>query len=689
MLGDIHGIVQAAVGAAMAQHNQENQQLRKENNALAEENNALAERLKSLKVTDGSNKTSKPVGRRTNKSSKQPQSAKVAGNPSVPLKTPDKKKTRAAHQPHRATHQGENKYTKEKKNPGSLGQELDRKAISHARGRLRKARVSFAKNHNLPKRYKRVLADLSAHSDDEYNDQHSCYIIKTVAFRSANANKFFRRLDEEMKKEYEGPRDQRRIRRVPDVPQPSIFKALPKQLPLDFFDPTWFNNSMASRKRKAADVMSAAFLPDADKSLLGTVQAIESMTDEDFNEKYLLKCQKLYDITHAFYISEDEEEDIDNDDGESEVLVLGESRNTSDEDNLDDEDMDYDDANEQVEDQDGGNDERNEDEDHGDEARAQRYQMMVLDDANCSLCHGARGFQPKRIRVFKKDLVQFLKEIDSSIHLPSSISKKGLIQLVEKRLGRGSFCGPCHESNLATAQQQSSSRNHSEHSLYLTSDVGMTSIPAADPQSGKPPSIKPRKSPSIEQVKQTSVITSNLVATSPTPQPSNNTTAASRPIFIDPPRTGSRKVSFIVYPSSLTSDDDYVRAAITRMNVGRQWCYLEPKDPNVEPTISRLQVGREWCYIQQGQAGIISNPKYPNRTTHLPDYHQPHPENIVEIHNELTVPGAFPIQIDSLIYPPSHSFTEVTSATNYLSDRFQDVVLMFCNLSKQIFVLGK
>ncbi|KAH9451449.1 hypothetical protein Pst134EA_025403 [Puccinia striiformis f. sp. tritici] len=562
MLGDIHGIVQAAVGAAMAQHNQENQQLRKENNALAEENNALAERLKSLKVTDGSNKTSKPVGRRTNKSSKQPQSAKVAGNPSVPLKTPDKKKnTGSASTPQSDSSRGgnpnrmmmedvpesflktrdciythirilwdmmeekaipkipdmntlkefqqrfanadqiaaaaensaspvlitegevttlrdlkmgqiivskkiihvedfffkytkavlarlgirkwapdledspdslyneacrvaaiksfrqiavngaykfancnlqflndfdlliraynhyvfflsKNKYTKEKKNPGSLGQELDRKAISHARGRLRKARVSFAKNHNLPKRYKRVLADLSAHSDDEYNDQHSCYIIKTVAFRSANANKFFRRLDEEMKKEYEGPRDQRRIRRVPDVPQPSIFKALPKQLPLDFFDPTWFNNSMASRKRKAADVMSAAFLPDADKSLLGTVQAIESMTDEDFNEKYLLKCQKLYDITHAFYISEDEEEDIDNDDGESEVLVLGESRNTSDEDNLDDEDMDYDDANEQVEDQDGGNDERNEDEDHGDEARAQRYQMMVLDDAN-------------------------------------------------------------------------------------------------------------------------------------------------------------------------------------------------------------------------------------------------------------------------------------------------------------------
>ncbi|KAI9631432.1 hypothetical protein KEM48_014407 [Puccinia striiformis f. sp. tritici PST-130] len=336
---------------------------------------------------------------------------------------------------------------------------------------------------------------------------------------------------------------------------------------------------------------------------------------------------------------------------------------------------------------------------------------------------GPEDFNPRGSRVFKKDLVQFLKEIDSSIHLPSSISKKGLIQLVEKRLGRASVAPA---TSRILRQRSNSPVLEITPSTVSTSpsDVGMTSIPAADPQSGKPPSIKPRKSPSIEQVKQTSVITSNLVATSPTPQPSNNTTAASRPIFIDPPRTGSRKVSFIVYPSSLTSDDDYVRAAITRMNVGRQWCYLEPKDPNVEPTISRLQVGREWCYIQQGQAGIISKSEIPTTpesavavgsiyywdpkddTKHsifsdcsrpnlltgqltIPDYHQPHPRNIVEIHNELTVPGAFPIQIDSLIYPPSHSFTEVTSATNYLSDRFQDVVLMVCNLSKQIFVLGK
>ncbi|POW00290.1 hypothetical protein PSHT_13116 [Puccinia striiformis] len=236
---------------------------------------------------------------------------------------------------------------------------------------------------------------------------------------------------------------------------------------------------------------------------------------------------------------------------------------------------------------------------------------------------GPEDFNPRGSRVFKKDLVQFLKEIDSSIHLPSSISKKGLIQLVEKRLGRASVAPA---TSRILRQRSNSPVLEITPSTVSTSpsDVGMTSIPAADPQSGKPPSIKPRKSPSIEQVKQTSVITSNLVATSPTPQPSNNTTAgkylilppthfgaASRPIFIDPPRTGSRKVSFIVYPSSLTSDDDYVRAAITRMNVGRQWCYLEPKDPNVEPTISRLQVGREWCYIQQGQAGIISKSEIP------------------------------------------------------------------------------
>ncbi|KAH9451448.1 hypothetical protein Pst134EA_002529 [Puccinia striiformis f. sp. tritici] len=294
---------------------------------------------------------------------------------------------------------------------------------------------------------------------------------------------------------------------------------------------------------------------------------------------------------------------------------------------------------------------------------------------------GPEDFNPRGSRVFKKDLVQFLKEIDSSIHLPSSISKKGLIQLVEKRLGRASVAPA---TSRILRQRSNSPVLEITPSTVSTSpsDVGMTSIPAADPQSGKPPSIKPRKSPSIEQVKQTSVITSNLVATSPTPQPSNNTTAA-----------------------------------ITRMNVGRQWCYLEPKDPNVEPTISRLQVGREWCYIQQGQAGIISKSEIPttpesavavgsiyywdpkDNTKHsiFSDCSRPNllsectekidqwsiidasdaasepdnspspiitnhtPENIVEIHNELTVPGAFPIQIDSLIYPPSHSFTGMSN----------------------------
>ncbi|KAI9622813.1 hypothetical protein KEM48_009746 [Puccinia striiformis f. sp. tritici PST-130] len=318
---------------------------------------------------------------------------------------------------------------------------------------------------------------------------------------------------------------------------------------------------------------------------------------------------------------------------------------------------------------------------------------------------GPEDFNPRGSRVFKKDLVQFLKEIDSSIHLPSSISKKGLIQLVEKRLGRASVAPA---TSRILRQRSNSPVLEITPSTVSTSpsDVGMTSIPAADPQSGKPPSIKPRKSPSIEQVKQTSVITSNLVATSPTPQPSNNTTAA-----------------------------------ITRMNVGRQWCYLEPKDPNVEPTISRLQttdirklidnhvfpisvqatpesavaVGSiyYWDPKDNTKHSIFSDCSRPNLLSECtekvdqwsiidasdaasepdnspsPIITNHTPENIVEIHNELTVPGAFPIQIDSLIYPPSHSFTEVTSATNYLSDRFQDVVLMVCNLSKQIFVLGK
>ncbi|KNE87937.1 hypothetical protein PSTG_18669, partial [Puccinia striiformis f. sp. tritici PST-78] len=111
---------------------------------------------------------------------------------------------------------------------------------------------------------------------------------------------------------------------------------------------------------------------------------------------------------------------------------------------------------------------------------------------------GPEDFNPRGSRVFKKDLVQFLKEIDSSIHLPSSISKKGLIQLVEKRLGRASVAPA---TSRILRQRSNSPVLEITPSTVSTSpsDVGMTSIPAADPQSGKPPSIKPRKSPSIEQ----------------------------------------------------------------------------------------------------------------------------------------------------------------------------------------------
>ncbi|KAI9600941.1 hypothetical protein H4Q26_000735 [Puccinia striiformis f. sp. tritici PST-130] len=306
-------------------------------------------------------------------------------------------------------------------------------------------------------------------------------------------------------------------------------------------------------------------------------------------------------------------------------------------------------------------------------------------------------FNPRGSCVYKKDLVKFLKEIDSSIHLRSSISKEGLIQLVEQRLGKASV--PPATSQIL--QQRSNSpvlEIIPDTVLTSPSVASVASIPAVDPQPGGSPFIELSESPSIKQVKQTT---------------RNDTTAASRPIFIDPPCTGSRKVSFIVYPSSVSPDDNYVRTAITRMNVGRQWCYLEPIDPNVKPTISRLQVGREWCYIQQGQAGIISKAKIPTTpksavelgsiyywdpkddTRHsiltecsqidplfesgekidqwsmidasdavsergsLPSsiINNNTPNNIVELPHEPIVPGAFPTQLDSLIYPPSHSFT--------------------------------
>ncbi|KAI9607443.1 hypothetical protein H4Q26_005965 [Puccinia striiformis f. sp. tritici PST-130] len=73
-----------------------------------------------------------------------------------------------------------------------------KKEIQHNRNNLRKARYTFAVNNQYPEQYCEILERISAHSDDEKEEGNKFYTIKTLPYRSKNANKFFRRLDIDM-----------------------------------------------------------------------------------------------------------------------------------------------------------------------------------------------------------------------------------------------------------------------------------------------------------------------------------------------------------------------------------------------------------------------------------------------------------------------------------------------------------
>ncbi|KNZ52065.1 hypothetical protein VP01_3706g2, partial [Puccinia sorghi] len=297
-----------------------------------------------------------------------------------------------------------NRYEREKKEIGKFRADEERKVIARARdrvsyvldlcqfvcllthwtGQLRDTRLKFALAQRLPKRYQRMISDVNAHSDDEYNPSKGCYYIKTLKFRSENATRFFRRLDAAMlvSDELEQKRVQRRKRIPSPRPAASIFSKPPKGLPLDFYDPDWFNNLLPQQRIDVADTRQVALLPDATQSLQGKQVASEKLTDKQFNAKFFDQLSAPYDLTHEIENNDDEEETDDEDDGSyvgEEIDLDNTSGSGDDEDTYEEADQEDKDFVEEVMDgdEDGNYDEYDEEEE---DARDQRYNDMVLDE---------------------------------------------------------------------------------------------------------------------------------------------------------------------------------------------------------------------------------------------------------------------------------------------------------------------
>ncbi|KAG0147213.1 hypothetical protein CROQUDRAFT_91657 [Cronartium quercuum f. sp. fusiforme G11] len=207
-------------------------------------------------------------------------------------------------------------YKKETKEEGKNAKDDQKK--------LKNARFKHGVANDYPRRYLDILADIDAHSDDEWQPNLGFYVGKTLKYRSKKANEFIVCVDEEMLKsdQIEGKCTQHCHRHQPKTPIMSSLACPPKNFPLDFFSPAYFNDIPASKKTIITNTQQVVFLPKPKLSFRPVSQEDEKLSDKKFTNKYWESATVDYDLSHEIGRSDNSSEDSDD---EGDKSYCGES----------------------------------------------------------------------------------------------------------------------------------------------------------------------------------------------------------------------------------------------------------------------------------------------------------------------------------------------------------------------------
>ncbi|MBW0536193.1 hypothetical protein O181_075908 [Austropuccinia psidii MF-1] len=170
--------------------------------------------------------------------------------------------------------------------------------------------LDFAILQKFPKRYRKIIEDIGSHSDDEVHEKKELYVIKRLHYCSNKANIFFRKLDQAISEYNKNMKitSHMRTRVHPKITIMSTNVAPPKGLPIDFYNPKWFNKLSMLEKHRIADSDNVAFLPDPQDLLQAKRNPDEKLSDKQFNKKYRELVIGAYDLSET---EEDAEEDKD------------------------------------------------------------------------------------------------------------------------------------------------------------------------------------------------------------------------------------------------------------------------------------------------------------------------------------------------------------------------------------------
>ncbi|PPQ76393.1 hypothetical protein CVT24_007927 [Panaeolus cyanescens] len=182
------------------------------------------------------------------------------------------------------------RYVRELANPGANAEQDEDNTVMQNRLRLAKARKTFAIKSGYPKRYL-PLFTAKATSDDERADDNATqgsrpvFWIKRRPERSTWAERFICKFEEQRHEFHEHAPGKKRMDRIRIIPPPSKrlvspFKRLPKDMPLDYFDPVYFNERTPRLRSLIADQETMVFLPNIEETFQRP--ELEEMKNQDF-----------------------------------------------------------------------------------------------------------------------------------------------------------------------------------------------------------------------------------------------------------------------------------------------------------------------------------------------------------------------------------------------------------------------
>ncbi|PPQ99841.1 hypothetical protein CVT24_009635 [Panaeolus cyanescens] len=206
-------------------------------------------------------------------------------------------------------------YKKDKRDPGRVTELVGQSSVYTFRNRLSASRIKYLQSLSFPERLQKICTPKATSDDEEDTDSNGRKIYKARSRpeRSVVATTLVRWIDEQIEKTAKmggRMRSNRRVRVIPP-PQdqnPTRFPTLPRNMPIDYFDPVYFNTEIPlSLRPQVADKTQLAFAHDANITFVEASR----LSDAELMKRYGKDVVTKYTFLDEGYLGADEENEAE------------------------------------------------------------------------------------------------------------------------------------------------------------------------------------------------------------------------------------------------------------------------------------------------------------------------------------------------------------------------------------------